>query len=84
MSYRDELIQVAAVAVAAIQDFDHGTTLLNDDVGSMLDGDILDEVRHERRKQEVKWGPQHHTKEKWFVILGEEVGEVANAILENE
>ena len=82
MSYRDELIQVAAVAVAAIQDLDQGTTALHDDVGSFLTSDVFDDVLKERRRQEHKWGPQHHSKEHWFVILGEEVGEVANAIFE--
>ena len=81
MSYRDELIQVAAVAVAMIQDLDEGSTKLHDDRVSQS---VLDEVHKERWKQEQKWGPQHHSKERWFAILGEEVGEVANTILENE
>lgn len=80
MSYRSELIQVAAVAVAAIQDFDTGST----DDFTANGYYILNQVEAERIKQEYKWGPQHHSPEKWFTILGEEVGEVANAILENK
>lgn len=73
--YRDELVQVAAVAVAAIVDFDKGST------GESNSQAILD-VLAERQKQEAKWGSQHHHPEKWFTILGEEVGEVAKDVLE--
>lgn len=80
MSYRTELIQVAAVAVAAIQDLDNGQT--RDDPQEI--GVVLNEIAKERQRQEEKWGPQTHSFVKWFTILGEEVGEVANAILEKD
>ena len=83
MSYRDELIQVAAVAIAMIQDLEQGTTQIEIEDTDVMDSVIAD-VAHERFRQENKWGPQHHSKERWFAILGEEVGEVANTILENE
>ena len=78
-NYRDELIQVAAVAVAAIQCLDRGTT-----DSPEYDEAILREVGAERCKQEVKWGAQAHTPMKWLTILHEETGEVARAILENK
>ena len=36
----------------------------------------------ERQYQVKKWGVQHHTDEKWGMILLEEVGELAKAVLE--
>ena len=68
---------MAAVAVAALHDLDKGSTANRADY-------LYHEIDEERDSQERKWGPQHHSKEKWFTILGEEVGEVANAILENK
>lgn len=44
---------------------------------------ILRNIYDERERQEEIFGPQEHTMEEWFTILGEEVGEVANAILED-
>lgn len=82
MSYREELIQVAAVAVAALQDFDKGSTEDISIRGHTHFCDLIDELFFERDRQENKWGPQHHSPEKWMVILMEEVGEAANAILE--
>ena len=79
MSYREELIQVAAVAVAALTNLHSGTTADMD-----MSREHLKEIETERLRQEAKWGPQNHSPEKWFTILGEEVGEVANAILEQE
>ena len=43
-----------------------------------------EEVAKERERQLAKWGVQFHTPEKWFLILSEEVGEVAKAILEGK
>ena len=43
---------------------------------------ILEEVAHERIKQEAEWGIQSHNEYKWFMILMEEIGEIANAINE--
>lgn len=79
MSYKDELIQVAAVAVAALQcDIDGDTRAL------LTRENMLDAVRDERAKQEAKWGAQKHSREKWLAILMEEVGEAAKAVLEEQ
>lgn len=45
---------------------------------------ILDRINRERERQDELWGPQEHTWEEWYTILGEEVGEVATAILGEE
>lgn len=86
-NYREELVQVAAVALAALQDDIHGTTMLRHR-NHVWEGDdnleeILYTVSKERVRQETKWGAQHHSKEHWLTILMEEVGEVARDILEN-
>ncbi len=38
-------------------------------------------IKHELLCQHLKWGPQHHPPAVWFLILSEEVGELAQAIL---
>lgn len=43
---------------------------------------ILEEILEERYNQERQWGEQNHHPEKWLIILMEEVGEVAEAVLE--
>lgn len=48
--------------------------------GVEFDAPITNEDFHQR----VKWGNQEHSLEKWFIILSEEVGEMAKAILEND
>lgn len=73
---RAELIQVAAVAVAIVQDLDNDTTALDGDAI----GIVLQQVEYERERQEDKWGPQHHTPEEWLAILAEEVGEAAREV----
>jgi NTP pyrophosphatase (non-canonical NTP hydrolase) len=40
-------------------------------------------VKVERIKQDVKWGEQNHSDLKWLSILGEEFGEVAKAVTED-
>ena len=95
-NYHKELIQVAAVALAALQDELSGDTslrpLYRQDNGAInlvkpvMDDKLamlLERVAEERYIQEVKWGVQHHSKEHWLAILTEEVGEVAKDILEN-
>lgn len=91
MSYRSELIQVAAVAVCAVQEMDTGTTLLREESATEFEAGfeqlewILDEVRRERYSQEAKWGTRSAVDPKeWLTILTEEVGEVARAILERD
>ena len=45
---------------------------------------VIHHILKERERQIAKWGnPQHHHAW-WYVILGEEVGEVANALQEVE
>ncbi|MDI6808243.1 MAG: hypothetical protein QME66_04580 [Candidatus Eisenbacteria bacterium] len=45
-------------------------------------GDLLLKVMEEDHNQIDKWGYQDHPPEKWLVILIEEIGELARAILE--
>lgn len=75
---RTELIQTAAVAVAALED------LIFESAGDSEQQtiEILGHVREERRRQDAKWGPQHHNMFVWLSILGEEFGEVCKASLE--
>ena len=50
-----------------------------------MEKDTFDRLVHlERLSQDAKWGEQNHTVQKWYMILGEEVGEVAKAILEHD
>ena len=77
-NYREELIQVAAVAVAAIQNHDHGTSTLK---GMPI---IFHEIEKERQRQLEKWGDQDRHPFLWMTILGEEVGEVCQAALKLE
>ena len=42
-----------------------------------------DLIETERNAQDKQWGQQQHTDEKWLAIAVEEVGELAEAILEN-
>lgn len=43
---------------------------------------VLGEVAEERTRQDGKWGEQNHIDFVWAAILGEEVGEVSEAVLE--
>ena len=43
---------------------------------------IIQDVIAERRRQDTMWGVQNHDDFVWLTILSEEVGEVAEAILE--
>lgn len=49
-----------------------------------LTADVVGEVGDERVRQDKKWGEQNHAAPVWFAILGEEVGEVARAMLEGK
>lgn len=86
MGLREELIQVAAVAVAIVQDMDYETTEAGDAHPELFPGGtsrvqaVLKWVERERWNQEHKWGPQHHTPEEWLAILAEEVGEAAREV----
>ena len=77
MEFREEMVQVAAVAVSIIEDMIYGEAGLSD---SCTD-DVLENIKAERAAQDLKWGPQHHTPEMWLAILMEEVGEAAQAYL---
>ena len=76
MSFRSELIQVAAVAVAMVEDIDTGVAQVNQHTE-----DVLADVLQERMFQEDKWGTQTHDAQTWLAILMEEVGESAQAAL---
>ena len=82
MSYRSELIQVAAVALAAAQVVDMGSTEINSREGYAQLCTLLNEVSDERKRQEEKWGSQTHDPSWWLTILAEEFGEAARAVLE--
>jgi len=43
--------------------------------------DPLSEILTERERQDQKWGEQDHESLYWLAILTEEIGEVAQAIL---
>ena len=45
---------------------------------------ILDAITAERVAQDEKWGEQNHSDYMWLAILTEEVGEVAQAMLEEQ
>ena len=45
--------------------------------------DIIQLIIKERQQQDNKWGEQNHHIYKWLAILGEEVGEVNKAALED-
>jgi len=44
---------------------------------------VIDLIIAERQMQDEKFGEQLHTPPEWVMIIGEELGEVAKAALEN-
>lgn len=89
-NYRKELVQVAAVCLAAAQcDAMDSTSLdaTNEGVhGRLFLQDIQRDVFNERQMQELKWGActkREAPPEFWLLVLLEEVGEVATEILED-
>ena len=42
--------------------------------------EVIDAIVAERDRQDAKWGVVDHTPDIWMVILGEEVGEVCQAV----
>lgn len=44
---------------------------------------LMSEISHELERQHLKWGVQDHEPLYWLGILVEEVGEVAQAMIEN-
>ena len=84
--FRKELIQTAAVAVAIIEDIDYGiadSIHVEDGRRRFQTADILHEIHDERRRQDLKWGPQTHRWSDWLSILGEEFGEACAAYNDN-
>lgn len=81
MSLRDELIQVAAVAVAVVEDLDYGAadSCQPHPEGGFSQDRVFTDVMEERMRQDEKWGPRHLDPDTWLAILAEEVGEVAAA-----
>ena len=45
---------------------------------------IFEEIARERCGQDAKWGIQNHAPIEWLVILSEEVGEAAHAVLSRD
>ena len=45
---------------------------------------VLEKIAQERQRQIEKWGDQEHHDTIWYLILNEELGEVAKEILEND
>jgi hypothetical protein len=73
---RTELVQIAAVCCAIIEDLDYGEA--NNTI--VPAANVRLDVARERERQDAKWGPQHHTLAEWLMILAEEVGELAEAV----
>ncbi|MBL32029.1 MAG: hypothetical protein CMP62_04825 [Flavobacteriales bacterium] len=46
--------------------------------------EIIKLILEERQRQDLKWGEQNHNIYKWLAILGEEIGEVNKAALEDK
>jgi hypothetical protein len=44
--------------------------------------EVLQSVLNERKRQDSKWGVQDHSLDRWVTILGEEFGELCEAVLE--
>ena len=80
MSLRYELIQVAAVAVAIVEQLDTGQAKVSG-MGGHTD-EIMTDITNERVFQDRKWGPQKHPLGDWMTILGEEYGEACQAALD--
>lgn len=88
MNYRKELIQVAAVAAAMIEDNDFGEANYFAEGGFSDNGwtppargeVAMRAIGRERIRQDEKWGPQHHDRFTWLMILMEEVGELAEEL----
>lgn len=90
MSLRDELIQVAAVAMATVSIIDKQSTYLafeniQDTQYDSYYTRIANDIAVERLRQEKKWGVRCDDDADvfwWLAVLGEEVGEACQAALE--
>lgn len=74
-AWQTELIQVAAVAVAALQDH------LGGDTRRTNEQEILEMVADERARQEERWGTRSYSPRQWLRVLQEEVGEAASELV---
>lgn len=54
-----------------------------EETDEMSQVEVLNEVASERARQDARWGEQNHEDLVWGAILGEEVGEVSQAMLED-
>lgn len=85
MSYRTELIQVAASALAAAQVDECDTTAISPNTAEGARGlevfqGLLRAVLEERQRQEIKWGTRNGKTAGpafWLTVVAEEIGEVA-------
>lgn len=93
MSHEKELIQVAAVAIASLENERFGqanaNALVFTEDGSDLVGMqayiIQDDVIEERLRQEAKFGTDRlHSRVEWAMILAEEIGEWAEEITSDD
>ncbi len=78
-----ELIQVAAVCVAMIEDLKYGEANFakGTAVPSYSQGaSVLLAIGEERIRQDEKWGTRHQTPMEWLMILAEEIGEAAEEV----
>lgn len=83
-AYRKELIEIAAVAISAIEDLDYGEADHRRFLGwhdPYTENPAFRDVWEERIRQDSKWGPQTHDPRAWLTILGEEFGEACQAAL---
>ena len=91
MKSSEELIQILAVGVSILEDERFGSANSSERLGRPTDrkqskktqtSPFLAQIFEERRRQDDKWGPQHHTPVEWAMILIEEMGEWAGEIIE--
>lgn len=80
---RDELVQVAAVAVAILTDLEQGDTrMVEGGLDTAAHLRVMRMVERERAQQELVWGMQHHSSFEWLVILGKEYEEACQAAVD--
>lgn len=80
---REELIQAAAVIVAFVEDMDYGIADFAAHDRSPRRNNasyVFKDIAAERRRQDLKWGPQTHKLSLWMAILGEEIGEAVDEL----
>ena len=64
------------------QSVEHAWEPTGEFLGSQTDV-ILQLVKDERVRQDLKWGPQHHRIADWLAIIGEEYGEACMAYVDD-